>query len=158
MWKPLPFDATDDCTWLWRALHRSGAQRDPNIDLLTDKSCKKPEASRGPAYCHHRFVCDAKNYRYIWYIHRTTIRYRINYFFLHQEILGFIFERREASDSVIWNSCLMRVIYASTLYQSPHEMILTSKEYFFIYYVYLAKKNYIISKIGHQINSLFLWT
>lgn len=49
----------------------------------------------------------------------------------------------------------MRVIYASTLYQSPHEMILTSKEYFFIYYVYLAKKNYIISKIGHQINSLF---
>lgn len=53
----------------------------------------------------------------------------------------------------------MRVIYASTLYQSPHEMILTSKEYFFIYNVYLAaKKNYIISKIGHQINSLFLWT
>lgn len=52
----------------------------------------------------------------------------------------------------------MRVIYASTLYQPPHEMILTSKEYFFIYYVYLAKKNYIISKIGHQINSLFLWT
>lgn len=52
----------------------------------------------------------------------------------------------------------MRVIYASTLYQSSHEMILTSKEYFFIYYIYLAKKNYIISKIGHQINSLFLWT
>lgn len=52
----------------------------------------------------------------------------------------------------------MRVIYAPTLYQSPHEMILTSKEYFFIYYDYLAKKNYIISKIGHQINSLFLWT
>lgn len=52
----------------------------------------------------------------------------------------------------------MRVIYASTLYQSPHEMIPTSKEYFFIYYIYLAKKNNIISKIRHQISSLFLWT